>query len=373
MPSSSGIPYCLPSDGKYDREGGVIIHMMSDKDRNSGVPPQDGYFRIECTPGGRRIVCIPKLIIRLKEATKTVRKSKKKQEEDEILAFLAHEGRCLLTASYGNQPKEQLKKEYELVEVVDNLLNREESEGIRECRNRMRSAGKIENLEHLQIEIDQIKSEEEDEYLVYMDIDPEEACFIKRLFKNRSCIEEWLEASRREIAIAEALLNESLKKSGELFLRAIQKKQALVFKSSSWIVENDLSQYFFHGEYLWTPELQNKLEGNGAFESSLKILTSLCRESYEKRCSYGSGCLQNSVSLTHWKQVDREVNINFREDWKKTYLKRHLESLGFDWILTEHEKKGRPKKNNSAKQKPLTGREANCRPTDPGSKRSRKK
>ncbi|WP_417206189.1 hypothetical protein [Akkermansia sp.] len=368
MSSSSSIPYCLPPDGKYDREGGVIIHMMSDKDRNSGLPPQDGYFRIECTPGGHRIVCIPKLIMRLKSVTKTVRKSKKKKEEDEILFFLADEGRCLLTVSHSNQRKEQLEEEYELVDVVDNLLNREE---FKEIQDRMRSTCQGKNPEFLQADVDRLRSEEEDKYLVHTDIDAEEACFIKSLLKNRNCAREWVESSRREISIEKAILNETLKKSGEIFLRAIQEKKALVFKAGNWIVENDLGKYFFHHEYVWSPELQTQLEDDDQFKKGYPILVELCRKCHGKGLSYTN--LEQTVSLKDCREIAWEAGNDFLEELQTQEFKRYLERLGFHWILTRYKKPGRPKNYNRIERKPLSGREANKRSTEPNSKRGKRK
>lgn len=371
MASSPDISYCLPPDGKYDREGRVIIHVMSKRDRESGLPPQDGYFRIECTEEGHKIVCIPKLIVRLKAVTGTTKESKKKKKEDEILSFLAHEGQCLLTASYSNRLKEQLDEEYELMEVVDYLLDRKESEEIQECKNRMWSLGKRGNLEILQADIDRIRSEEEDKYLADMEIEPGKAGLIKEFLKDRNNARAWVIASRRELSIQGALLVEELKKCKELLLQAIQEKKSLVFQSSNWLVENDLGQYFFHGEYLWVPELQIQLKKSNEFENNIKILAALCRKSYMEFYSYSR--LQNSVSVIHWIQTAQEINSNYCSDLKKSYLKRHLETLGFDWILIEHGNKGRPKLNNHAEQKPLTGRGANRRSIDPTSKRNKKR
>lgn len=374
MSSNPDISYCLPPDGKYDREGGMIIHMMSDKDRASGLPPEDGYFRIECTAGEHRIVCIPKLIMRLNSVMKTVRESKKKKkkkkkEEDEILSFLAHEGRCLLTASHSNQLKEQLKKEYELVDVVDNLLNREESEEIQDC---MRSIGQGENPALLQADIDRLRSEEEDKYLVDIDIDLEEARFIKSLLKDRNCAREWAEASRREISIEEAMLNETLKKSGEILLRAIQEKKSIVFKVGNWIVENDLGKYFFHHEYVWSPELQTQLEDDDQFKKGYPILVELCRRCHGKGLSYTN--LEQTVSLKDCREIAREAENDFFEELQTQGFKRYLERLGFYWIFSNYgNERGRPKTNKFVEQKPLSKREANRRSTDPASKRGRRK
>lgn len=372
MHSNPAFLYCLPPDGKYDREGRVIIHVMSGRDRKSGVPPQDGYFRIECTSGKHRIICIPKQIERLKVVTATAKKSKKKKKEDEILSFLAHEGQCLLTASYSNQFKEQLRRELEFIEVVDCLLNREEPEGIQESKDRIWSAGKGENLELLQADIDRIKSEEEDKYIVDMGIEPEEARFIKALLKDRNCAREWVEASRREITIEEAMLLEASKKSSELFLRAIQDKQALVLQASNWIVENDLREYFVHHEYVWSPELQTQLEESEWLKKGYPILVELCRRCHGKGLSYTN--LEQTVSLKDCREIARVAKNDFFEELQTQGFKRYLERLGFYWIFSNYgNERGRPKTNKFVEQKPLSKREANRRSTDPASKRGRRK
>lgn len=371
MASSPDISYCPPPHGKYDRAGRVIIHVMSKRDRESGLPPQDGYFRIECTEKGHKVICIPKLIVRLKVATETAKERKKKKEEDEILSFLAHEGRCLLTASYSNQLKEQLEEEYALMEVVDYLLDREESEEIQECKNRMWLLEKSGNLEILQADIDRIRSEEDDKYLANMEIEPEKAGLIKEFLKDRNNAREWVVASRRELSIQGALLGEELEKCKELLLQSIQEKKSLVLQAGNWLIVNNFSQYFFYEEYLWSPDLQAKLEKDGKRKNFIKILTSLCKKAHIEGLSYEN--LQGIISLTKWKEANSEVNGNSNTEWIIPKLKRHLESIGFDWIFVKRDKVGRPKSNNYAEQKPLTQRGANRRSTDPTSKRNRKR
>lgn len=277
-----------------------------------------------------------------------------------------------MTASHSNQLKERLRREYELIEVVDCLLNLGESEEIQESKNRMWSSGKEENLELLQADIDWIRSKEEDKYLVDMGIDPEEASFIKKLLKDRNNAREWVEASRREISIKEAVLIEVLKKSEELFLRAIQEKQTLFLQASNWIVENNLWEYFFHHEYLWSPDLQIQLEENDRLKKGYPILVELCRRCHGIGLFYTN--LEQTVSLKNFREIAQEAGNDFFEELQTQEFKRYLEWIGFYWIFSNYgDERGRPKTNNSVEQKPLREREANRRSTDPASKRSRKK
>lgn len=95
MLSSPDSLYCLPPDGKYDSEGGMIIYIMPDKDKNSGLPPQDGCFRIECALREHKIICILEQSIRLKTVVGIKKNNKKGTKHMNTFPFyLARDSVC---------------------------------------------------------------------------------------------------------------------------------------------------------------------------------------------------------------------------------------------------------------------------------------